>query len=300
MHPQAKGSLRLDKTSPLDAAYWRRHARGTVRFAESVATLRARGMRVFLEVGPAPVLTGMARQCTGDSGVVWLASLRRDREASLEMLSSLGALYALGHNPVWRAVEGAPARRRLALPTYAFQRQRHWLDLPRKKTPAAEHAVVNDAKVNVPASPPDNGRAVVPPVSQTADPVPGQDQEVEFADKLRAAELPDRWQLLQAFIREQAVRVLALDASQPIDTGQSLNDLGLDSLMALELRNALASGVKHTLPATVLFTHPSIDALTQYLCSDVLAADAAEPEELHLAGATARSAVTHDLVEGEL
>jgi acyl transferase domain-containing protein len=292
----------LDKASPLDAAYWRRHARGTVRFAESVATLRARGMRVFLEVGPAPVLIGMARQCVGESESVWLASLRKEQEASSEMLSSLGALYALGLNPDWRAVEGGRVRRRLALPTYAFQRQRHWLDLQGKQSPV-EHAATTQAKLPVPVPRQGNGRKAVQPVHQAVQPEPGAEQEVEFADKLRAAEPTDRWQLLQAFIREQAVRVLALEASQPIDTGQALSDLGLDSLMALELRNALAGGVKRTLPATVLFTHPSIDALTQYLCNDVLTAEAAPhaaQEESHIAGAGARATVAHHMVEGEL
>ncbi len=294
----------LDDRSPLDAAYWRGHARGTVRFAESIATLRGRGMRVFLEIGPAPVLTGMAQQCTGESELTWLASLRKGREASAEMLCSLAALYALGLNPDWRAVEGTRLRHRLALPTYPFQRQRHWLDLRRRQLQAAEPPAVSDAATKANPPLPDDERKVFLPASATVDPVPGLEQEVEFAARLRAAAPADRRRLLQAFIREQAVRVLALDGSRPIDTGQPLSDLGLDSLMALELRNVLADGVKRTLPATVLFTYPSIDALTQYISNDILATDEgplrAASDESRLVGAATRAAVAQDMVEGEL
>jgi len=102
-------------------------------------------------------------------------------------------------------------------------------------------------------------------------------REVDLAARLHDAAPAERRRLVQAFIREQAVKVIALDPSQPIDSGQSLNELGLDSLMALELRNALGAGVKRTLPATVLFNYPSIDALTQYICRDILNLDEAVP-----------------------
>jgi acyl transferase domain-containing protein len=112
---------------PLDATYWRRHARETVNFAESIRSLRARGIRAFLEIGPAPVLIGMGRQVVEDSDSIWLASLRKDRDDCSQMLSSLGALFVLGANPDWDAYDRRYRRRRIALPTYPFQRERHWL-----------------------------------------------------------------------------------------------------------------------------------------------------------------------------
>ena len=289
----------LDDASPINAAYWRRHARGTVRFADSIAALRANGMRVFLEVGPAPVLTGMARQCAGESQIVWLSSLRRDREASAEMFSSLGMLYTLGLNPEWQRVESGQ-RRRLSLPTYPFQRQRYWMDAGVKKSPAPARAPeVAGVSIAADLSQP-KGAKTTPPEKPPLEPSSSQ-SEVDFAVKLRATSPADRRQILQPFIREQVVRVLALDASHPIDTGQPLHDLGLDSLMALELRNALANGVKHTLPATVLFTHPSIDALTQYICSDVLGTEEAVRVPLDGPGlAGARQVAVQEMVEGEL
>jgi myxalamid-type polyketide synthase MxaC len=137
----------VGETLPLDAGYWRRHARETVRFAESIRTLHARGIRAFLEIGPAPVLIGMARQCVEDSETTWLASLRKGRDDRLQMLSSLGALFVLGAKPDWGAYDQPFRRRRVALPTYPFQRERHWLpvasaDSARKRTQAAGHPLL--------------------------------------------------------------------------------------------------------------------------------------------------------------
>jgi acyl transferase domain-containing protein len=117
----------LGEALPLEANYWRRHAREPVRFAKSIRSLHARGIRAFLEIGPSPVLIGMARQCVRDSETIWLASLRKGRDDGLQMLSSLGALFVLGAKPNWGAYDERYRRRRVVLPTYPFQRERHWL-----------------------------------------------------------------------------------------------------------------------------------------------------------------------------
>jgi acyl transferase domain-containing protein len=125
----------LTPETKMDAAYWCRHARGTVRFAESIRALHARGVRVFLEAGPAPVLIGMAQRCVDDPGAIWLASLRRDQEVWPQILSTLGSLFVLGMNPDWKAFDKPHPRRRVSLPTYPFQRERFWLPaaVPRTK-----------------------------------------------------------------------------------------------------------------------------------------------------------------------
>ena len=136
-----------DERLPLDGNYWRKQARGTVRFAESIRALHARGIRTFLEIGPGPVLIGMGRQCQEDAKTTWLASLRKDRDDWSQMLSSLGALFVLGAQPNWGAYDRPYQRRRVALPTYPFQRERHWLPVAsaystRKRTRAAGHPLL--------------------------------------------------------------------------------------------------------------------------------------------------------------
>ena len=66
-------------------------------------------------------------------------------------------------------------------------------------------------------------------------------------------------------IMRLTARALGLSASARVDAARPLRDLGLDSLMAVELRNALGAALGRTLPATLLFEHPSVDALTSYI-----------------------------------
>ncbi len=113
----------------LDADYWCRHLRQPVRFADSVRSLRAMGIQVFLEIGPAPTLLGMARRCLADADdCVWLPSLRRGRDDWEQLLESLAALYIRGGKINWTAFEKDGSGRRVSLPTYPFQRQRFWVE----------------------------------------------------------------------------------------------------------------------------------------------------------------------------
>ncbi len=71
--------------------------------------------------------------------------------------------------------------------------------------------------------------------------------------------------MLLAHTRALALRVLGLNAGQAVDPRQPLQELGLDSLMAVELRNALGASLERALPTTLLFDYPTLDALTDYL-----------------------------------
>ena len=110
--------------------YWRRHAREAVRFADGMTTLWERGYRVFVEIGPSPTLLAMARVSVADEDAAWLPSLRNGRDEWREMLTSLATLYTRGAEVDWPGFDRDYPRRKVALPTYPFQRQRHWIDAP--------------------------------------------------------------------------------------------------------------------------------------------------------------------------
>ena len=109
-------------------AYWCRHVRQPVRFADSMQTLHQQGCEVFIELGPQPTLLGMGRQCLpGDVGV-WLPSLRQGQADWQPLLQSAGELYVCGVAVDWSGFDRDYARRRVGLPTYPFQRQRYWME----------------------------------------------------------------------------------------------------------------------------------------------------------------------------
>ncbi len=114
--------------------YWLTHARQTVRFADGVAELVKKGSRVLLEVGPGSTLTNLARQnpAVGSGGTVVLGSLGGSRATATDrmaMLNTLGALWAAGCPIDWRGGFYRDERRRIVpLPTYPFERKRHWVE----------------------------------------------------------------------------------------------------------------------------------------------------------------------------
>ncbi len=106
--------------------YWCRHIREPVRFAVSMEALHQQAYEVFLEIGSKPVLLGMGRSCVPEQEQLWLPSLRQGREDWQQLLESLANLYIKGVAVNWSGFEGGYSYCRLPLPTYPFQRQRYW------------------------------------------------------------------------------------------------------------------------------------------------------------------------------
>ncbi|MET9353991.1 SDR family NAD(P)-dependent oxidoreductase [Streptomyces sp. NPDC006617] len=113
------------------AQYWAVQARSAVRFADGVATLADLGVTRFLELGPDGTLAGLVGEClTGHAEpVTATALLRRGRPEQNTLLTALATLYAHGVDVDWTPL--VPGGEVVDLPTYAFQRERFWLDAPR-------------------------------------------------------------------------------------------------------------------------------------------------------------------------
>ncbi|MGW4502843.1 acyltransferase domain-containing protein, partial [Micromonospora sp. NPDC004336] len=113
----------------LDADYWYRNLRDTVRLAPVVDRLVEDGFRVFVEVSPHPVLKVSVQdaldRAAGDAGVV-VGSLRRDEDGPRQLLAGLGDLHVAGVPVDWAAVFAGTGAAPVDLPTYAFQRERFW------------------------------------------------------------------------------------------------------------------------------------------------------------------------------
>ncbi|MFS8098601.1 alpha/beta fold hydrolase [Lentzea alba] len=110
----------------VDASYLREHALRPVRFADSVATAIGLGCQVLIEIGPSPHLIGMVQDHLGDAGPRLVPSLRRGRGDWRTLLRALGEVVTAGANVDWNAFDAPFARRRISLPTYPFERKRHW------------------------------------------------------------------------------------------------------------------------------------------------------------------------------
>ncbi|MDT5030325.1 MAG: hypothetical protein QOC94_496, partial [Actinoplanes sp.] len=103
----------------LDGDYWYRNLRQTVRYHDAVQAVVRAGITTFVEVSPHPVLAAVT-----DVGLV-VETLRRGDGDLRRVLLSAAALHVSGVAVDWDPL--LAGGRRIDLPTYAFQRQRHWL-----------------------------------------------------------------------------------------------------------------------------------------------------------------------------
>jgi acyl transferase domain-containing protein len=108
------------------AAYWRDVRKRSGRAREGLQALQRIGIDVFVEVGPAPAILESASD-GWPSGVLGLASLRPGRDEWQQMLESLAALYTRGVAVNWSGLGPGETSGRVRLPTYPFQRERHWI-----------------------------------------------------------------------------------------------------------------------------------------------------------------------------
>jgi acyl transferase domain-containing protein len=117
----------VDAAEFMSAAYWTRHVLASVRFADGVVEMARRGVDLFVEAGPHPTLLGLAARCLPDSPAAWIPSLRKGHDDWDQMLESLGRVYVGGGRVDWVGFDRGYSRRRVALPTYPFERERYWI-----------------------------------------------------------------------------------------------------------------------------------------------------------------------------
>ena len=140
-----------------DPGYWSRQLRSTVRLGEGLGALLSRPGAALLEVGPAQALSGAARQHPArPAGAVIAPTLphpKDPRDPYETALQALGALWVAGVEPDWNVFHAGRSRRRVPLPTYPFERKRHWIDFEKLGAAPVAPKVETAAPIAVAAAP---------------------------------------------------------------------------------------------------------------------------------------------------
>ena len=135
----------------LDGSYWRRHAREPVAFAAGVGTLAELGVDLVVEIGPHSVLAPMAVSAWPESSPTpaprVLSSLcRPSGDAAAPsgdgFVEAVAEAYRAGLAVRFEGLFAGEARRRISLPGYPFQRERHWLEAPKQRRGSAGHLLL--------------------------------------------------------------------------------------------------------------------------------------------------------------
>ncbi|WP_436848758.1 beta-ketoacyl synthase N-terminal-like domain-containing protein, partial [Streptomyces asoensis] len=254
----------LIDTSGVDAGYWVTNLRQEVRFDATVRELLADGFGYFVECSPHPVLTvGMQETFDDHADVqaVALGTLRREEGGPERFLTSVAEGYVRGLAVDWSAVFAGTGARRVDLPTYAFQRQRYWLD-----------TVVSPDALAAPRV----RQAAVPTADEAAD----ADAD---AHALRRELAPlgeaEREAALSRLVRTHAAAALGHSSMDAVDAGVSFKEQGFDSHLSVQLRNTLSAETELPLPTAVLFEHPTPDALARHLREELFGAATPVVEE---------------------
>ncbi|MDN3271696.1 acyltransferase domain-containing protein, partial [Streptomyces sp. MA15] len=208
-------------TASLDAGYWYRNLRHTVRFEETVRLLIGDGFGTFVESSAHPVLI-MGIQETAD--VTAVGSLRRDEGGLERFLAAAAELFVQGVPVDWAALfEGTDARR-VELPTYPFQRTRYWFD-------------------SVPEAEPAHG---VPDTEETL-----------LSRELRSRSEAERLDYVLELVRVHAATVLGRAAADTVSPDLTFKEQGFESIQGIELRNRLRAATGLPLPTTLVYDHPT-------------------------------------------
>ncbi|MEU7039331.1 SDR family NAD(P)-dependent oxidoreductase, partial [Streptomyces sp. NPDC046237] len=235
-------------TAGLDAAYWYRNLRSTVEFSAAVRRLAEEDFRFLVEVTPHPVLVPAVRDTLAEldvPGTAVVGSLRRGEGNLTRLLGSAAELLAHGRDVRLPAPPGEV----VDLPTYAFQRERHW----RPGTAAAQWTGSGE------------------PARDTAAPATaGQETATDRDDplrrQLRAASPQSARGTVLELVRSHAAVVGGFTAAADVDPELTFKALGLASLTLVELRDRLAAATGLTLPPTYLFDRPTPAAVARHLC----------------------------------
>ncbi|WP_159056429.1 type I polyketide synthase, partial [Streptomyces sp. DSM 15324] len=128
---------------------------------------------------------------------------------------------------------------RVDLPTYAFQRHRYWLDETTQQVAEEPLAVRAES----------------------------------WRERLAAASDEERGQTLDQLVRTQIATVLEYGSAAAVDPARTFKDLGFDSLTGVELRNRLNEATGLRLPSSLIFDHPTPNALMRHLDAEALGTD---------------------------
>ncbi|MGH8922735.1 MAG: acyltransferase domain-containing protein, partial [Actinomycetes bacterium] len=220
-------------TSP---EYWVDQVRRPVRFLQAARTLEAEGVRTVIELGPDGVCSAMVAESVLDPDSVSAApALRSGKSEKQTIATVLARAFVRGAAVDWAAVYEGTGALRIDLPTYAFQRERYWVD----GIPAPEESALPRPDVPTSAVP----QRARPPV--------------------------ERKRMVVEMVVAHIAAVLGYPPHRPIEMNLPFRDLGFSSLMAVELRESLAEATGLRLPSGLLFDYPTPSALVDFLGAEL-------------------------------
>ena len=240
----------------LDTNYWYQNVREPVRFELAIRRLLADGFRTFVEVSPHPVLSVAVNEtideALGDDGRAQVVgTLRRGEGGARRLQTSLAEAWVADASVDWKIAYERSDARQTSLPTYAFQRRRHWL-LPASSTDGVGR-IAHSEPADLGGSP---------------------------TKRLDGASAQERRRSMLALVCDEVAAVLGHTSAKGLDADRAFKELGFDSLLAVELRNRMNVATGLQLPATLVFDYPTPAALADALLGELDGIEVEQPPSI--------------------
>ncbi|MEV4616783.1 beta-ketoacyl synthase N-terminal-like domain-containing protein [Kitasatospora sp. NPDC049258] len=220
-----------------DPEYWVRQVREPVRFRAAVDQLRRERVDVFLELGPSAALAPMLEECLAEPAAPHRTALvltagPGDGDEGRAALAAVARLHLHGVPVDWAAV--LPGARAVQLPSYPFRRRAYWLSA------APGPALTACATTELPT-----------PAIQLAGLTDAEQDKV-----------------LLGLVLDATAAVLGRPAEE-LGGAQAFQDLGVNSVNAIELRNRITAATGAALTTTLVFDHPTPAAVVRLLRTEL-------------------------------
>ncbi len=258
----------ITKTDATDPAYWAKHLRQTVRFADGLQELLKEPKRILLEVGPGHALSMLAKQnpARSDEHVV-LSSLRVAGEEEQDLaflLKTVGQFWLAGGRPNWKSFYADERRQRLNLPTYPFERKPYWIEFPSNGKPTLTPVV----KVQ-----PEDTDQLPTKLTEPGFMNTQSAQEIDVTEQGGLTPLPQAAIAPQSTRREEILLTLknivhdltGMEVDR-IDSQATFFEAGIDSLLLIQASQAIQDKLGIHISFVQLFEELStIDAVAAYI-----------------------------------
>ncbi|MGC5053606.1 type I polyketide synthase [Micromonospora sp. DT48] len=269
-----------------DPDYWCRHTRSPVRFADGVSYLAELGISTFIEVGPGAELLGMAlgNFAAGDD-VLMVPSLRRRQDDLGAISTALTRLYVRGVNIDWSAFYRGVDHHGVTAPTYPFEPVRCWHGID-----SAARRTRTDSVADQVDSPRVDDGPVDVPSGETAAAVFAVTREELASRSPREAK-----DLLVQQLTAALTTAMGFSNTE-IDPDVTLTEQGVDSLMAIELHNAVQGALAVDLTMTDFLRDATVSGLASTILARIEQSRTDEPAQSPIAVIDRRQLMAEQLL----
>lgn len=281
-----------------DADYWKNHIRKSVKFLDGIETLEKEGVTSFLEIGPNPVLIGMAKQILSSDKIYYLQSLKKGIKNWDTLLDTVGQLYVNGYNINWENFYKEFNPKKLQLPTYYFNSERYWVEKRNVPSISIEKKIkdFNNVKLVYESKNDDNelceikltdenGNVILelPKIKVEKNIIKDDSNSTDLSvedkleddiekfdiDEFKSFKQPERIKKILTHLAKEISSVLRI-SHERLSTVKSITHLGLDSIMAIEVKNKIDHYYNISIKISELIKGPTIEQLAEIIEFQIL------------------------------